>query len=391
MIEINSIGFALDPSNVPSFLLDWEITKLCNLDCSYCSTGIDGGHDNTTKHPSLDECLETIDFMYEYVDLYMRFKKNSQKKVVLNLYGGESLFHPDIVTILQQCKQRYEQYKDKWLLTIICTTNGVVGSNQWKKIVPLIDEFTLSYHTEALPKQKQQYKDNVLYLKNQNKKFKCSILMHSKKELFEDAENFINFCKDNEVRYFIKPLDNYEEKWNYSTEQFKTLKTFWINSTAESKKNEYSQLLDQVGEDKSVSFISEGRMCCGGRKLSINNNLKSSVTFVPKQGFKDWYCSVNWFFLFVRQVDKNVFTNKDCKMSTSGNIEPLGNLNDSKNIINTLKYQLETKTMPIIQCKKELCICGFCAPKAESKLNFMELIKRNVTDDVFLKETNYGN
>lgn len=42
MTDIKSIGFALDPTNVPSFLLDWELTKLCNLDCSYCSTGIDG-------------------------------------------------------------------------------------------------------------------------------------------------------------------------------------------------------------------------------------------------------------------------------------------------------------------------------------------------------------
>ena len=33
--EIKSIGFALDPSSNPSFLLDWEVTKKCNLDCSY--------------------------------------------------------------------------------------------------------------------------------------------------------------------------------------------------------------------------------------------------------------------------------------------------------------------------------------------------------------------
>ena len=70
-MNIDSIAFALDPANVPSFLLDWEVTKLCNLDCSYCSTGLEGGQDNNTKHPPLEECLRTIDFMYEYVDLYM--------------------------------------------------------------------------------------------------------------------------------------------------------------------------------------------------------------------------------------------------------------------------------------------------------------------------------
>ena len=158
MNEVKSIAFALDPTNVPSFLLDWEVTKLCNLDCSYCGIGIDGGHDNSTKHPTLAECLQTIDFMYQYVDLYMQHKKPSQRKVILNVYGGESLFHPDIVEILKECRNRYKPFEHKWHLTITCTTNGVVGENQWRRIVPLIDEFTMSYHSENLHKQKQQYK-----------------------------------------------------------------------------------------------------------------------------------------------------------------------------------------------------------------------------------------
>ena len=77
MNNIKSIGFALDPTNIPSFLLDWELTKLCNLDCSYCATGLEGGHDNSTAHPPIDECLRSIDFMYEYVDQYMKCKKES--------------------------------------------------------------------------------------------------------------------------------------------------------------------------------------------------------------------------------------------------------------------------------------------------------------------------
>jgi len=46
----------------------------CNLDCSYCHTGTYGGHDNTTRHPPLDECLSTIDFMFEYANIYMKRK-----------------------------------------------------------------------------------------------------------------------------------------------------------------------------------------------------------------------------------------------------------------------------------------------------------------------------
>ena len=368
MDTVNSIGFALDPTNVPTFLLDWELTKLCNLDCSYCPSGIDGGHDNTTKHPLLEECLKSIDFMYKYVDQYMRYKKESQRKVVLNVYGGESLFHPDIVEILRECHSRHEQYRDRWYLTVTCTTNAIVGKRHWAEIVPFVDEFTVSYHAENLPKQKQQYLDNILYLKEQGKRFKAIVMMHNDPVMFADAESVIDFCKLHDIRYLAKPLDNVGEQWEYSPGQF-------------------AKITEQpVKFVKTVSSIAEGRACCGGRRLSLNGDLKSNVGFVPRQGFEGWSCSVNWFFLFVRQVDGAVFTNKDCRMSTTGQVEPLGNISNAQKIISTIIEQLENSTMPIIKCKKTICRCGFCAPKAESETDFRALIKRNVPVDVFLKE-----
>jgi hypothetical protein len=385
MSNINSIGFALDPNNVPSFLLDWELTKLCNLDCSYCATGIEGCHDNTTSHPPLDECLRTIDFMYRYVDEYIKYKKPSQRKVVLNVYGGESLFHPNIVEILEACKEKYQPYKDKWYLTITCTTNGIVGKNQWARIVPLVDVFTVSYHSENLPKQKQQYQDNVLYLKEHSKRFKCVIMMHNNTEYFKDGQSMIDFCQTHDIQYVAKPLDNTGPEWTYNESQFQVLKNFWVGQSSTLNRAEYKKTIDAVGNTDQVHSINEGRTCCGGRKLSLNGDLKSFVTFVPRQGFQGWSCSVNWFFLFVQQLTGNVYTNKDCRMSTSGIVEPLGNLRNSDKIINTLHEQLETGTMPIIKCKKEFCACGICAPKAEQKEDFMKLITRNVPVDVFLK------
>ena len=170
MKEIKSISFALAPDNVPSFLLDWELTKKCNLDCSYCNTGIDGGHDNSFNHPKLVDCLITIDFMYDYVSLYMENKKPTQRKVILNVYGGESLFHPNIVEILEACREKYLKYKDQWELTITTTTNAVINKSIWNKIILLIDEFTVSYHAEHLPKQETLFFNNLLTLKNNNKR-----------------------------------------------------------------------------------------------------------------------------------------------------------------------------------------------------------------------------
>ena len=371
MNTVKSIGFALDPSNVPSFLLDWELTKLCNLDCTYCPTGIDGGHDNSTQHPPLAECLQSIDFMYEYVDQYMSHKKPSQRKVVLNVYGGESIFHPDIVEILEACRGRHEQYRDRWYLTVTCTTNAIAGTNLWKRIVPLVDEFTVSYHAELLPKQQQQYFDNVLYLKEQNRRFKCIIMMHNDPELFKSSQQAVEFCRQHSLRYVAKPLDNRGDEWTYTGEQFNELKTYWMIPVTDTK--------------DTVQAIDEGRACCGGRRLSVNGDLKSNVTFVQRQGFEGWSCSVNWFFLFLRQVDRAVFSNKDCRMSTTGRVEPLGYVDDGK-IIDTLKNQLATG-MPVIKCKKEYCRCGFCAPKAEDPKEFKKLIMRNVVKDVFVRDS----
>lgn len=386
MENINSIGFALDPTNIPSFLLDWEVTKLCNLDCSYCGTSMEtGGHNNNTEHPPLEDCLRTIDFMYKYVDQYMKYKRPSQRKVILNVYGGESLFHPDIVEILQACRDKHVQYQDSWYLTIICTTNGVVGKTRWQQVVPLIDEFTVSYHTENLPKQKQQYQDNVLYLKQLGKRFRCVIMMHNNPELWKDSESMIRFCQENSIRYTPKPFDNALPEMLYTAEQFSKLKTFWLNQTPSTQKLEYKKKMELIGTGtETVQSIDQGRPCCGGRKLSLNGDLKSSVTFVPRQGFEGWSCSVNWFFLYVQQVNGKVYTNRDCRMSTSNKVEPLGTLENSDEMINTLIQQLETKTMPVIQCAKQRCLCGFCAPKAEKLEDFRNLIFRNVTEDVFI-------
>ena len=388
MEDIKSISLAIDPANTPSFLLDWELTKLCNLDCSYCDTGIEfGGHDNTTNHPPKQQCLDAIDFMYEYVDLYMTYKKPSQRKVILNIYGGESLFHPDIVEILQAVKTKYKQYSEKWYLTVACTTNAIVGTKRWEEILPLIDNFTTSYHSENLPKQKELFKTNILRLKELQKPFRVVVMMHNKPEYWDDGIAMVAFLKAHNIDCTPKPLDDIKSKWNYTREQFSKLKTFWINKVPVKSKEDYEKKIIPIGVDTdNHNSISTGRPCCGGRKLTVNDDFKNSMIYVPKQGFMDWSCSVNWFFLYIQQLTGNVYTNKDCRMSTSGGNEPLGNLNKSKAINDRLRAQLETKSMPIIKCKKSICRCGFCAPKAESKDEFQRLIKRHVPDDVFRKD-----
>lgn len=384
IIPINSIGFALSPDNIPAFLLDWEVTKKCNLDCSYCDIGIDGGHDNSTKHPPIKECLKTIEFIYEYVDLYMEHKKPSQRKVILNVYGGESLFHPDIVEILLACRDKYKPYADKWELTVTTTTNAVINKNIWSNIIPLIDEFTVSYHAEHLPKQAKLFFNNLLILKELNKRVKVVVMMHADPKLWKNSIMAIEFCQTNNIRYLAKPYDNHD--LSYSNEQYDYIKNYWIGNTNTKNIVESKQRLESIGNKDRVISANEGRACCGGRKLALNNSLSSSVTFVPRQGFKDWYCSVNWFFLFVQQITGKVYTNKDCRTSLNNKVEPLGNMKNPSQMIDQLKDHLTDKTLPVIKCIKSICLCGYCAPKAENISDLKELISRNVITDVIKHE-----
>ena len=370
MNPVKSITFGLDPSAPPSFLLDWELTKKCNLDCSYCAIGEFGGHDNSTQHPPLDECIKSIDFMYRYVDLYMQYRKESNRKVVLNVYGGESLVHPDILKILDSVQEKYQQYKERWELTVTCTTNAIVGDRMWSKIIPHIDEFIVSYHPENIAKQKEQYKKNILELKRLNRRFKCVMLMHNDREMFADVERMVEFCKQNDLPYFLKRLDNKEDKWAYTGTQFNKINT------------NFSEEVDT--SDEKVLSITQGRACCGGRKMCVNGNYKENLTYINKQGFKDWYCSVNWYFLFLRQYNGKVYSStKDCLTNvTTNRVEPLGNINNYQVMLETLKTQLETNSMPVIKCVKDICVCGYCAPKADTQEEINELLKYRINTNV---------
>lgn len=369
--DFNALEPAIDPTNRISFLLDWELTMKCNLDCSYCLSDLYGGHDNTTKHPPLDECFKSIDFMFEYVDLYMSSKTKGIKYVILNIYGGEALNHPDIESVLKQVYEVYKQYQDRWHLTVTTTTNAIVSNKILTKILPYIDEFTVSYHTNNTLKQKQQFKDNLLLIKNNNKRQKCIVLMHAEPELFQDAQEMIMWLNEHDIKHLPRQLDHgpADTNLNYNTKQVSWFKKLYndknYNVTTEIKTNTVD----------TTNLTEAGRACCGGRSLCKDTNYKSREFFVNNK-FPDWYCSVNHFFVYIKQVTKEIFVNKDCKMNYQGKVGPIGHLDNAKELLAVTKEQLINNTMPVIQCKKYNCLCGLCAPKAKDLEQYHSIMKK---------------
>lgn len=359
---------AIDPNNRISFLLDWELTMKCNLDCSYCGPSLYGGHDNSTQHPPKDQCISALEFMFEYVDQYMQRKPQGLRYVVLNVYGGEALHHPDIVEILSQIQEKYLPYQDRWHLTVTTTTNAILSNKKLLSIIPYIDEFTVSFHPESTQRQRDQFKESLLTIKNSGKRMKCIVMMHDLSHMFEISQDFIKWLEINQIQSLPKQIDNrattkrlYDEK-----------KIKWFNSFYQSKTYGDHNEID-LHEQQDLSTV--GRACCGGRQSCLDQNYKNRQYYVIDNRFTDWYCSVNQFFLFVKQVNGEVYVNKDCKMTFDGTVGPIGHLSDTSAIIAKLKQQL-ANGQPVIQCKKSNCLCGLCAPKAMHLDTYRSIMKK---------------
>jgi hypothetical protein len=130
-----------------------------------------------------------------------------------------------------------------------------------------------------------------------------------------------------------------------------------------------------LAESGKVNLAAEGRACCGGRTVCKDKQYKNRDFFVDNK-FTDWFCSVNEFFLYVKQVNGEIYTNKDCKMNFDGGVGPIGNLSDATSILDKLQAQLRHNVLPTIQCKKSRCYCGLCAPKAKTQEEFNNIMEK---------------
>lgn len=341
---------SIEPINNPSFQVAWEITLKCNMDCSYCGDG----HNNKVNHPPLNEILKTVDFIFEYLQIQMNGKPDHLRTAGLNIQGGESVFHPDIIEILEYIQSKKEQVN--YTLTIALITNAVVGQHQWDRVCKLVDHFTVSYHAEANDTQENLFKDNVRGLLIRKKSFQVSVMMHPKKELWIKCLKMIRWLKAVKAPYHLRQIDHHwlDMRFNYSPKQVK----FLTGKTPTSIIQKIKAVLT-----KGHNLDNVGRACCGGNTMCVNASYNTK--YIQGNNFEGWSCAVDKFFLYIRQQTGEVFTNKDCRMNWDKRVGPIGNLKDSQKIIDRLLLGT-----PTIVCKKKKCWCGLCAPKAENAAAF---------------------
>ena len=363
MSTIHTIEPAYHPKNKIGFLIDWLLTLKCNFDCAYCPIG-PTGHDNSTKHPPLEKCISMLKQMYKYTDVYMQNKKNAFKDAILNVYGGEALYHPDIEKILVATSKEFETYADRWRIKRRITTNATATEKTWQTVCDHIEGITFSYHAQGSNKMKTLFKNNIDYAVKMKKEYDIIVCMYPHPSYWQDCLNFLKYCKKNNLNARPKLLDGPSGVYN------------------EKKLQElmpYIKHFNEIDAKKitgDVRIDNQARGCCGGRSMCTNRNIKEYTTLVARElGFEGWYCSANQFFLHGNNVYGTYYTNKDCRVTLDNTIGPIANMDTMEEYIKKIKEQIEQKNIPILKCVQKRCQCGTCAPKSLYKENLNNILK----------------
>jgi hypothetical protein len=63
-------------------------------------------------------------------------------------------------------------------------------------------------------------------------------------------------------------------------------------------------------------------------------------------------------------------------MNFNGHVGPIGTLDSHEDLLEYTRQNLQTNTLPTIQCKKSKCLCGLCAPKSADLATYNIIMKK---------------
>jgi len=356
-MSIQTIEPAYHPNQRMSLLVDWLVTLKCNYDCAYCPVG-PTGHDNSIQHPSVKQSLLMLDQMYEYVDVIMSHKKQASKEVIMQMLGGEVIYHPHVIELMAHSSRRYEQYKDNWKLKRRLTTNGTATEKSWRLICEHVEGITMSYHSQGAEKLKKIFRNNLLYLGEIKKEHDTIVCMYPHADHWDDCIELLRWAKEKGVNARPRLLDG--PLGMYSKQHLTDL-------------GEFIDPVELMGWKHGTTAGVQARACCGGRKVCFDRQLRKTNTLVPRgpDGFKGWHCSANQFFLFGNNVTGQYFTNKDCRVKLDGTTGPIADINTMPDYIEEMRTQQE---LPTLICAQTKCVCGTCAPKSVNPGTLKEIM-----------------
>ena len=119
------------PSKDQLLRVEWNLSKRCNYDCSYCDPST---HDNKSKHMPLDVFESTVDRLVTAANLKGR-------KLKIAFTGGEPFAHPKILDMLHLANS-------KGVYKMSVTTNGSLPLDKYVAALTYLNYVIVSYHFE---------------------------------------------------------------------------------------------------------------------------------------------------------------------------------------------------------------------------------------------------
>lgn len=348
---------AIKSLNREPLLVTWDFLRRCNLDCTYCESS---RHNNYSELPSLEELLQTFRFIKKYAELYNE-KRRQRTETSIDFTGGEPTINPAFWPLIDVIKKESD-----FRLTL--TTNGTWGPSFTQRILKNFSHVTVSWHAEDALKERTL--SNILALHQSGISVQANVMLHC--DYFEEAKSVCKQLRDKGVKVHPTPIGDGNIAY----------KGWFIDSEGHQRRTSHEYTLEQqqwfydfVGLKSSatgnVEGTAMGRACCGGRCTQGLVNGEWQDVKLVNNFFKDWYCTINWYFLHIDQQAKRVYHHQTCQAIFDG-IGPIGSLDNAEDIIDRVKDML-SKPMPAIRCPNQRCGCGMCVPKAKNLDDFKTL------------------
>lgn len=357
--------------NPEAMMVTWDIGRRCNYDCTYCPAL---RHNTYSDFHKFEEYKYTFDFIKQWTSIYNSHRKDYIGFTNINFTGGEPTINPDFWKLLPYIKSSSDDFR------LNLTTNGTWGKEIREQILKYISAITISYHVEAKSQLKKRVIDNIIHINDQDMYSQVNLMLHS--DYWEECVQVYELLKSHGVNVKPRPIGDEPEtkgKWFIDDDGIRRRTSHIYSQEQQEWFFSVMAETDNSCTYKSKSSDELGRACCGGRCLSgLVNNAWQDVNLIDTY-FKDWLCTVDWYFLHIEQHTGLIYHHQTCQATHDKTRGPIGHLRDSKKLLQDLEIRIKNP-QPIV-CPNQICGCGLCAPKAEKMQVFDQLWKEIIKDD----------
>lgn len=172
------------PHNNKRLKVEWNLSKRCNFDCSYCSSDI---HDDFSSWRRIGDYKKAIDKLLASTD----------KKIWISFTGGEPCVYPKFLDLIKYCKENGIEFVS------VCS-NGSRRPEYYIDLMNYLDNIIISYHFEY----KVNALDTILAINKHVNKLKKTMHAHIMMlpGHFEEAMKVMDILKQNNVPFGVRRI-----------------------------------------------------------------------------------------------------------------------------------------------------------------------------------------